>query len=68
MPTGSLHRLEGHLRRSPRGLLLRVADGGVWVLDCDPDADALVGKRVKVEGTRNGFDRIDVAWIAAIDG
>lgn len=67
MPVGSHHRLEGRLTQSPRGLLLRLEDQGIWALDTDPDAEALIGKRVKVEGTRSGFDRIDVEWIAALD-
>ena len=65
MPIGSRHRLEGQLRQAPRGLLVHVEDGGVWSLDADADAEALVGKRVKAEGTRTGFDRIDVEWIVA---
>ena len=65
MPIGSRYRLEGQLRNARRGLLVQVDDGGVWALDADPDAKALVGKRVKVEGTRSGFDRIDVEWIIA---
>ena len=65
MPMGSRHRLEGQLMNAPRGLLVHVEDGGVWALDADDGARALVGKRVKVEGTRSGFDRIDVEWIIA---
>ena len=65
MPIGSRYRLEGQLSNAPRGLLVQVDDGGVWALDADPDAKALVGQRVKVEGTRSGFDRIDVEWIIA---
>jgi hypothetical protein len=48
---------------SQRGLLLEMDDGGVYALDADPDARKLLGQRVSVEGTRSGFDRIDVEWI-----
>ena len=65
MTIGSRHRLEGQLVKATRGLLVRVDDGGVWALDADSKAIALVGKRVKIEGTRSGFDRIDVEWINA---
>ena len=65
MPVGSRHRFVGRLGLARRGLLVHVEDGGVWALHADADATALVGKRVKVDGTRSGFDRIDVEWIAA---
>ena len=63
MPMGSRHRLEGLLLNSKRGLVLKIDDGGVWALDQDRRASKLVGLRVIVEGTRSGFDRIDVDWI-----
>lgn len=65
MLLGSRHRFEGHLGKARRGLLVHVEDGGIWAIDADADASALVGKRVKVEGTRSGFDRIAVEWIIA---
>ena len=65
MPVRSRYRLEGQLSKTRRGLLVHVDDGGIWALDADDAASALVGKRVKLEGTRSGFDRIDVEWIAA---
>ena len=65
MPIGSRYRLGGQLSKARRGLLVHVDDGGVWALDADAAVDALVGKRVKLEGTRSGFDRIDVEWIVA---
>ena len=48
---------------SKRGLVIEVDDGGVYALDADPDAANFVGQRVMIEGTRNGFDRLDVEWI-----
>jgi hypothetical protein len=41
-------------------------DGGVWALDHDRNATKLVGLRVVIEGTRSGFDRIDVNWMRHI--
>lgn len=67
MPMGSRHRLEGLLLNSKRGLVLQIDDGGVWALDHDRHATKLVGLRVIVEGTRSGFDRIDVDWIGSVD-
>jgi hypothetical protein len=63
MSIGSHHRLEGLLMTSARGLVLSLADGGVWALDTDANAKRFLGQRVIVEGVRSGFDRIDVAWI-----
>ena len=63
MPMGSRHRVTGLLKTSPRGVLLEVEDGGVFVLDTDRDTALLLGKRVIVEGVRTGFDRLDVEWL-----
>lgn len=65
-PLGSRQRLKGQLITASRGLIVRIDDGGVWALDADAEANALIGKREKVEGTRSGFDRIEVKWIAAV--
>ena len=40
-----------------------VDGGGTYALDTDGKAHKLVGQRVTVEGTRSGFDRLDVDWI-----
>lgn len=50
---------------SKRGLVLQIDDGGVWALDHNRHAAKLVGLRVVVEGTRSGFDRIDVDYLSA---
>jgi hypothetical protein len=63
MSIGSHHRLEGLLMTSARGLLLSLADGGVWAFDSDATARQFLGQRVIIEGIRSGFDRIDVVWI-----
>jgi hypothetical protein len=63
MPMGTRHRLSGLLLQSPRGLLLQVDDGGTYVLETSNSAKSLLGHRVTVEGTRCGFDRLDVEWL-----
>lgn len=63
MPRGT--ELIGLLLSDRRGLVLRVDDGGVWALDAPRKAERLLGRRVVVEGTRAGFDLIDVRSIAA---
>ena len=63
MSIGSHHRLAGLLMTSARGLVLSLADGGIWALDADANARQFLGQRVTVEGVRSGFDRIDGAWI-----
>lgn len=45
--------------------MLRLDDGGTYALDLDRNARTLFGRRVTIEGTRSGFDRIDVDWIGA---
>lgn len=63
MPMGTRHRVKGILLDSARGLVLEVEGGGVWALDVGWSDRKLVGQRVTVEGTRSGFDRLDVDWI-----
>lgn len=65
MPMGTRHRLTGRLMKSARGLVLEMDDGGVYALDVDRDVRQLLGHRVTVEGSRSGFDRIDVDWLGA---
>jgi hypothetical protein len=60
---GTRYRLEGLLQTTARGFMLHMEDGGVWVLEADPEAHAYAGRRVIIEGVRSGFDRIDVDWI-----
>lgn len=60
MPMGSRHRLTGLFLNSPRGPVLQVDDGGTWALDVSRRAAKFMGKRVIVEGTRNGFDSLRV--------
>jgi Protein of unknown function (DUF5818) len=46
-----------------RGYELHVDGGGVWALDFSRSPKALLGRRVTVEGTRGGFDLLDVRTI-----
>ena len=65
MSRGQHYTLEGHLLPSRAGLLaLRIDGGGTWQLDAPRKMLPLVGQRVKVSGTRAGFDLIDVDGFA----
>jgi len=44
-------------------LVLRRDDGGRWRLNADAKADDLLGRRIRVLGTRSGFDLLDVQRI-----
>ena len=46
-----------------RGYELHVDGGGVWALDFNRSSKALLGRRVTVEGTRGGFDLLNVRTI-----
>ena len=65
MPRGTRYRLTGRLMRSSQGLVLEMDDGGCWTLDIGRRAHALLGQRVTIEGTRSGFNLIDVERIVA---
>lgn len=45
---------------SRRGLVLEMDDGGYYELDAGGAARRLLGMRVTLEGTRSGFNLIDV--------
>ncbi len=45
--------------------VLMLDGGGRWRLELDPGYEAWLGRRVRVEGVRSGFDRIDVETIVA---
>lgn len=66
MPRGAKHTETGTLRRLRIGYALDMDGGGCWRLDIDRSVKRLIGKRVTVEGTRAGFDLLDVAnvWVA----
>jgi hypothetical protein len=63
MPIGKFHSEEGLLLRQRGRLILQKDDGGFWIVDADPDAERLLGLRVRVEGVRSGFNALDVARI-----
>lgn len=64
MPLGSKHDEQGMLLREGRDLVLMRDDGGRWRLDADPGADKLLGRRVRVEGARTGFDILSVTRLS----
>lgn len=64
MPRGTSHVLDGLLVVDRRGgLELRIDGGGAWRLDADGHATTFVGRRVRIEGVRSGFDLLDVSSI-----
>ncbi|WP_447726023.1 DUF5818 domain-containing protein [Sphingomonas koreensis] len=60
---GTRHRLTGRLLESRRGLILEVDDGGSFALDTMRSARKFLGLRVTIDGTRAGFDLIEVERI-----
>lgn len=60
---GTHHRETGLLMMEGRGYELHVDGGGVWALDFNRSQKALLGRRVTVEGTRGGFDLLNVRTI-----
>lgn len=68
MPRGTRHVLIGTLRRTRFGHALEIDGGGVWQLDGGwSSAKRYCNQRVTVEGTRSGFDLLDVHRIAPVD-
>jgi hypothetical protein len=63
MPRGTQHDETGLLLREGRFLVLQRDDGGRWRLDVDSATVALLGRRVRVQGIRSGFDLLDVQRI-----
>jgi hypothetical protein len=59
MPMGSEHDETGRLLREGANLILQRDDGGRWRLDVGRGHAGLLGRRVRVLGTRSGFD-----WLA----
>lgn len=68
LPRGTHHVVEGLLvAEGPVGLSLRVDGGGTWQIDGGASVRKMVNQRVRVEGTRSGFDMLDVATIVTVD-
>jgi hypothetical protein len=63
MPLGSFHRETGLLLLQRGSPILQRDDGGRWRLDMVGRYEELLGRRVTVEGTRSGFDLLDVARV-----
>jgi hypothetical protein len=63
MPIGKRHAEEGLLSRDAGFLILQRDDGGQWRLEVDAPAERLLGRRVRIEGVRSGFDLLEVTGI-----
>lgn len=57
----------GILRPGRWGYALEADDGGMWQLDAPRSARGYLGRRITVEGTRSGFDLLDVHCMYPID-
>lgn len=63
MPLGTLHTVEGVVRRESRRLILAVYGGGEWELEPDHHVVRHVDCAVVIEGVRTGFNRLEVVRI-----
>ncbi len=63
MPLGTTHLLEGQLKLTDANIELRTPDGGRWRLHMSRRARELAGRTVRLQGTRVGFDELEVDWI-----
>jgi hypothetical protein len=63
MPKGTRHDETGLLLREGHFLVLQRDDGGRWRLDTARRVERLLGRRVRVQGMRSGFDLLDVCRI-----
>ncbi|WP_394440577.1 DUF5818 domain-containing protein [Sphingobium naphthae] len=63
MPRGSQYELTGILLENGLYPVLRMEDGGEWRLDISGRHHHLLGRRVRVSGTRSEFDMLDVKRI-----
>lgn len=66
MPRGTHHELEGLMLAGTLYPVLRVDGGGQWRLDLPSRYRKLIGRRVRVTGTRSGFDLLDVERAEAV--
>jgi hypothetical protein len=60
MPRGARHIETGILRPGRWGYSLEMDGGGIWELDVTGSPRKLLEKRVTVEGTRAGFNLLNV--------
>lgn len=63
MPRGTRHIETGILRPGCWGYSLHMDGGGIWELDVTRSPRKLLGQRVTVEGTRAGFNLLNVDLI-----
>ena len=70
MPIGTRHTLTGTLRRTETGYVLETHEGGSWRLYVSWHHRAWrhIGRRVIIEGTRAGFELLDVRRIRLREG
>ena len=61
MPIGSKHDETGVIGSEAGHLVLLRDDGGRWRLDAPHNASQHIGRRMRVTGTRSGFDLLDVS-------
>lgn len=67
MPKGTHHELTGFLLEGDGFYpVLRVPDGGEWRLEVIQRYKHLLGHRVTVRGTRDGFDLLCVTRVEAL--
>jgi hypothetical protein len=67
MPLGVDLNLEGLFLEDGRHLFLRTDDGGGWRIEADWSARKLLGRRVRIEGRRDGFDLVTAKRIVPVD-
>jgi len=70
MPMGTRHTVTGLLRWDDRNRIhrLELGDGAFWFVDVTGRTRQLLGKQVTVEGTRSGFNQLDVDQLWDADG
>jgi hypothetical protein len=68
MPKGARHIETGILRPGCWGYSLHMDGGGIWELDTTRPMRKLLGQRITVEGTRAGFNLLDVNKVLAVNG
>ena len=63
MPFGTLHTVEGIIRREPKRIVIEVNGGGTWELERSRLIARHIDHAVILEGVRTGFDRLEVVRI-----
>jgi hypothetical protein len=70
MPMCTRHTVTGELSWDDRNHIYRldVGGGAFWFVDISGRPRNLIGQRVTLEGTRSGFNLLDVHRVIAING